>query len=197
MQYFSTIPLYYKDVICFSPKEIGSIFFLNGFLIVLFEMPLIAKLEKSKRSLITLINWGLFLILLSFIFLNIVDGVIFVILGILFVTFGEMISFPFSNAYALQRAKNKNKGAYMALYTMSFSTAHIFAPIIGMQTVENFGFDVNWYLMAVFLLISMLILMSLRNQNPLLVVKTYLSKNEKSLKKCNDYSKTLRDRESL
>ncbi|NAS32611.1 MFS transporter [Flavobacteriaceae bacterium R38] len=162
MQYFSTIPLYYKEVIHFSPKEIGLIFFLNGFVIVVFEMPLIAKLEKSGKSTIKLINYGIALIILSFLFLNIADWAIFVILGMLAVSFGEMISFPFSNAFALQRAKNKNKGAYMALYTMSFSLAHIFAPLIGMQVVEKFGFDTNWYLMMFFLLMSILILFSLK-----------------------------------
>ena len=157
-QYFSTVPLYYKEVISMSPKEIGWVFFLNGFLIFLLEMPLIAKLEKSGKTILILVNWGLLLILMSFLLLNIADLVIFVVLGMLAVTIGEMISFPFSNAFALNRAKNKNKGAYMALYAMSFSIAHIVAPIIGMQVTEHFGFKTNWYLMTLLLLMSIGIL---------------------------------------
>lgn len=161
-QYFGTIPLYYREIICLTPKHIGWLFFLNGFVIALFEMPLIAGMEKLGKSLITMINWGIVLIIISFLILNIVDWTVIVVLGMLAVTIGEMISFPFSNAYALQRAKNKNKGAYMALYSMSFSVAHIVAPIIGMQTIEYFGFKANWYLMAFFLLISIGILRSLK-----------------------------------
>ncbi|NER15440.1 MFS transporter [Leptobacterium flavescens] len=172
MQYFSTIPLYYKEVIHLSPKEIGWIFFLNGFLIAVFEMPLVAGLEKSGRSMISLINWGIFLIILSFLMLNIDDWIVFVVAGMLAVTLGEMISFPFSNAFALERAKNKNKGAYMALYAMSFSLAHILAPIIGMQTTENFGFDANWYIMALFLGTSIFILSGLKKSMAVPVKKT-------------------------
>jgi predicted MFS family arabinose efflux permease len=60
-------------------------------------------------------------------------------------TFGEMIAFPFSNAFAMDRAKKGNQGEYMALYSISFSIAHIFGHNAGLQMVAGFGFDKTWY----------------------------------------------------
>ena len=63
-------------------------------------------------------------------------------------TIGEMIAFPFSNAFAMQRAKRGNQGEYMALYSISFSMAHIFGHNAGMQMVSNIGFDSTWYVIT-------------------------------------------------
>jgi hypothetical protein len=36
----------------------------------------------------------------------------------------------------------------MAIYTMSFSLAHIFSPMIGMEMIDKFSFSSNWILMG-------------------------------------------------
>jgi predicted MFS family arabinose efflux permease len=63
-------------------------------------------------------------------------------------TIGEMISFPFSNAFAMQRAKKGNQGEYMALYTISFSIAHIFGHNAGLHLVDRFGYNTTWLVMG-------------------------------------------------
>ena len=79
-------------------------------------------------------------------------------------TFGEMLGFPFSNSYALDRSKMGNQGSYMALYSMAFSVAHILGPNIGMQFSAEFGFEATWYLMAVTCFIACLILFWLQRR---------------------------------
>ena len=50
MQYFSTMPLYYKDIRLLTELEIGLLMGFNGFFIFVFEMPLIAKkLVETKK----------------------------------------------------------------------------------------------------------------------------------------------------
>ena len=89
-----------------------------------------------------------------------------------FMTIGEMIAFPFSNAFAMQRAKKGNQGEYMALYSISFSIAHIFGHNAGLQLVDKLGFDNTWYIMTILGLFCALLLWFL---------KRYLkSKNELS-----------------
>jgi len=73
-------------------------------------------------------------------------------------TFGEMLGFPFSNSYALDRSKRGNAGEYMALYSMSFSFAHILGPNIGMHLTENYGFAFTWNIMAILLLLASFLL---------------------------------------
>ena len=59
-------------------------------------------------------------------------------------TLSEMLGFPYTNKFALQRAKDGLEGSYMAMYTMSFSIAHIFSPKIGLSLVHHYGFQINW-----------------------------------------------------
>ncbi len=69
-----------------------------------------------------------------------------------------MLGFPFSNSYALDRAKRGNQGEYMALYSMTFSVAHILGPNIGMHLSDKYGFALTFYLMAILLLLACLLL---------------------------------------
>jgi len=144
LQYFSTIPLYYKDVHFLSELEIGLLMGMNGLIIFLLEMPLIKWLENSKNTKVGLMFIGVILTALSFLVLNTTSWVGILIVGMLLMTIGEMIAFPFSNAFAMERAKKGNQGEYMALYSISFSFAHIFGHNSGMQFIDKFGFSITW-----------------------------------------------------
>ena len=60
------------------------------------------------------------------------------------VTFGEMLSFPFSNTFALTFANDQNRGKYMGLYTMTFSFAHVIAPIGWFKFADHYGYNMTW-----------------------------------------------------
>lgn len=144
LQYFSTMPLYYKDVHFLSEFQIGLLFGLNGLLICIFEMPLIKWLESTKYTKVFLMLIGLLLTGLSFAVLFVSPWVGILIVGIVLMTVGEMIAFPFSNAFVMERAKRGKHGDYMAWYTIAFSLAHIFAHNSGMQIIGHIGFDAAW-----------------------------------------------------
>jgi len=111
-------------------------------------MPLIKWLESSKYTKSSLMLFGAILTALSFIVLNLSTWTGILIVGMFLMTVGEMIAFPFSNAFAMKRAKKGNQGEYMALYSISFSIAHIFGHNAGMQMVDGFGFDNTWIIMT-------------------------------------------------
>ncbi|MFD1553055.1 MFS transporter [Putridiphycobacter roseus] len=157
LQYFSTVPLYYKDSFGMTEFEIGLILGANGFLIFIFEMPLIKWLESSKYNKEWLIFIGAFFTMLSFLVLNISPWIGFVFIGMLFMTVGEMVAFPFANAFAMERAKKGNQGQYMAFFSISFSFAHIFGHNAGMQLIDNFGYFNTWNVMVVIALLTMLL----------------------------------------
>ena len=161
MQYFSTMPLYYKEAHYLSEFEIGLLMGLSGFFIFIFEMPLIKWLEETQKSQVKLIALGLFLVGLSIFILNIFGWIGILVIGILLMSTGEMIAFPFSNAFAIERAKKGNQGEYMALYGISFSLSHIFSHNVGMQMVDEFGFETTWTAITIFAFIGVLILIYL------------------------------------
>ena len=154
LQYFSTIPLYYRDVHLLSEPTIGLLMGMNGFLIFLLEMPVIKWLENSKYSKVGLILFGALLTALSFIVLDVTSWAGVLIIGMLFMTIGEMVAFPFANAFAVERARHGRQGEYMAYFTITFSFGHIFGHNLGMQFVSLLGFDATWYIMTGIMLIS-------------------------------------------
>ncbi|MGE5943574.1 MAG: MDR family MFS transporter [Flavobacteriales bacterium] len=162
LQYFSTIPIYYNDVHHLSELEIGILLGLNGFLIFIFEMPLIKWLEHTRYSKLGLMFFGALLTGISLFVLNLTSWSGILLVGMLLMTFGEMIAFPFSNAFAADRAIKGNQGEYMALYSISFSIAHIFGHNAGLQMADALGFDATWYIISGVALVCALILFSLK-----------------------------------
>ena len=148
VQYFSTMPLYYREVFALSEQNIGLLLALNGALIFVFEMPLIAFLESKSMSSVKYVIIGLILTGISFLALLITPWVGILIIGMVIATLGEMIAFPFGNAFALNRSKLGRQGAYMGLYSMSFSLAHVFGHNAGMQLIDIFGFEYTWVFMG-------------------------------------------------
>lgn len=153
-QLLSTLPIFYKDVHHLTEADIGLLLGLNGFLIFIFEMPLIKWLEGSKNNMSKLILIGVLLTALSFIVINLSGWIGALIIGMVFMTFGEMIVFPFSNSLALNRSIKGNQGQYMAYYSISFSIAHIFGHSIGMNLVANLGYKYTWYIFSLLALLS-------------------------------------------
>jgi predicted MFS family arabinose efflux permease len=78
------------------------------------------------------------------------------IISMILMTFGEIFIFPFSNSFALSRAPKGHEGKYMALFTMSFSLAHIGSSKTGMDLIAYFGYKTNWIVMGTFGLVATL-----------------------------------------
>lgn len=164
LQYFSTMPLYYKEIHSLSVLEIGILLGLNGFFIFVLEMPLIKWLEKTKYTKIGLTVFGLLLTALSFSVLNLTSWIGILLIGMLFMTIGEMIAFPFSNAFAMDRAKKGKQGEYLSMYVMAFAIAHIFGHNIGLRLIDNFGYTITWYIMLGLGCIGIFLLLYLKRQ---------------------------------
>lgn len=145
VQYFSVIPLYYEKIHFLSEDLIGLLLFLNGIIIVLFEMPLVGWMERIKISKTLATFWGIVFLALSFLVLNFGSWGGLLIIGMILMTLGEMVGSPFSNALAISMAPKGRKGSYMGLYSMSFSFAHIFGHNGGMNMANSFGFNNTWY----------------------------------------------------
>ena len=63
------------------------------------------------------------------------------IIMMIFMTFAEMFAFPFSNSFAMSRAPKGHEGRYMAIFTMSYSLAHILSAKTGMEMIDLFSYQ--------------------------------------------------------
>jgi predicted MFS family arabinose efflux permease len=162
-QIFTTLPLYHHEKFGLSEFQTGMLLSLNGFLVFLFEMPLVSILERKKTAKIKILLWGSLLVSFSFYILLLDFWVGILIASIVIITFGEILFFPFSNAFVMSRAPKNQIGRYMALYTMSFSLAHIASSKTGMDIISHFGYQANWFFMGTLGFIALLCCIWLQN----------------------------------
>ena len=162
LQLFTTMPLFYKEIHKMTEVQIGLLMSVNGFLIFLFEMPLIHYIEKKLLDRMKIITWSLGLLSMSYVVLNATSWSGILIVSMLLITVGEMLAFPFTNNFAMNRAPSGNEGRYLALYAMAFSCAHIFSAKTGMEVIARFGFMANWFLMGGLGLLAVVLMIWLR-----------------------------------
>ncbi|MFV8333506.1 MDR family MFS transporter [Flavobacterium sp. GSP14] len=147
-QLFTTLPLYHNDKFGLTEFQSGLLLSLNGLLIFFLEMPIVSISQRKGIDKLKIILWGSLLMSLSFyvLLINIWAGVL--VISIILITFGEMFIFPFSNSFALSRAPKGHEGRYMALFTMSFSLAHIASSKTGLEIIDQYGYQANWFVMG-------------------------------------------------
>lgn len=148
MQFFSIVPLYFKQELGLTEQTIGGLMALNGGLIVVVEMALVYTLEKQKRPGMSLIGWGAVLTAVSYGLLGAASTVGVALAFILIVTAGEMLTIPFIQSFTVGRASPATRGQYLALYAMGGALAQTTAPAFGTQMVARFGFSTHWLTVA-------------------------------------------------
>ena len=153
-QLFTTLPLYHHEKFGLTEFQTGLLMTLNGLLIFFLEMPIVSILERKNTLKLQIILWGSVCMTVS-LFVLLIDvwaGVL--VVSVILMSFGEMFIFPFSNSFALSRAPIGHEGRYMALFTMSFSLAHIASSKVGLGIISVYGYEINWLFMGILGVIS-------------------------------------------
>ncbi|MBK9420158.1 MAG: MFS transporter [Flavobacteriales bacterium] len=154
LQYFSTVPVFYSEVHGLNESAIGLLLGANGLLIFLLEMPLIKYCEIKGFSRFSILRFSVVVFALSFVVLNLFPVHAFLWVGIVLMTLGEMLNFPVMNRLALDRSDRGQPGAYMALFTISWSVAHIFGHTMGLNLIAHIGFTATWWFFTAMLLLG-------------------------------------------
>lgn len=146
MQLFSTVPVFLKEVLLYNESQYGLLMMTNGLIIVAIEMPLVYLLE-TRYNRMSLVIIGYAMIASGFLVLGFAQFAVTMTVSyfILAISVGEVIGFPFSNAFALSRSTQGRRGEFMGLYSMAFSIAFIIAPSLGLYVAEAYGFPVLWW----------------------------------------------------
>lgn len=148
-QMFTTIPVFFKEKLGLSVFFIGLLMALNGIIICFFEMITIFRLE-GKRPSLHYISIGTVLVGLSFVLLNIpsLNYALLAFIAMIFITFGEIFTASFLNAWWINRTDHNNRGQYAALYTVAWALAQAIGPYAGSLIAEYFNFKVLWFILG-------------------------------------------------
>lgn len=156
-QLFTTIPLYHKEQFNLSEFQTGLLLTLNGILVFFMEMPIVSYIEKHKINKLKVITYGCLAMAISIYLLLVNNWAGILIIMMIFMTFAEMFAFPFSNSFAMSRAPKGHEGRYMAIFTMSYSLAHILSAKTGMEIIDRFSYQTNWFFMGTLGVIGVLL----------------------------------------
>lgn len=148
-QIFASIPQYFSKACHYDEGIIGLLLALNGFLVVLIEMPLMLKLEHKSKTF-PFIKLGAILLPVSFLILFFgEERMLWAVVYTFVITFSEMLAMPFMMSFSLSRPPAERQGQYSALYSISFGIANIIAPLLGLGIANEFGFDVMFIVLIV------------------------------------------------
>jgi MFS family permease len=111
------------------PSDFGLLLFLNGILVVLFELPLSSiTMRRPPRQMVAL---GYFLIGVGFALTAFAHSLTMLLVTVGVWTLGEMVSAPVAYAYVADLAPEHMRGRYQGLFGVFFSTGSVTGPAIG------------------------------------------------------------------
>jgi len=142
-QFVSTLPLTLREHYGMSEDQIGLLFALNTLLIIAFEMILTVRLER--RNPLRVLGIGALLTCLGFALLPLGSSYAWAMVTVAVWTVGEMFVAPMAEGFVAARAAPEARGRFMGLFVLSWSTAHVIAPLTGTLVYGRFGADTLWF----------------------------------------------------
>ena len=147
-QMFTTLPLYYKEQFNFTEFETGLLLSFSGLILIIFELPIVRLVEEKNIDRIKVITLGILSMSVSLLLMLLSGWSGVLILMACFMSIGVMLTFPFANSFAMSRVHINLKGRYIAVFTMSYSFAHILSAKTSMAIIESFSYQANWIFMG-------------------------------------------------
>jgi predicted MFS family arabinose efflux permease len=142
-QFFSTLPLYLREVYGLHENIIGPLLATNAVIIALFEMVLLRAIEHLDHLLLVAV--GCLLVGVGLGLMPFGRGVGYAAFTVVIWTIGEMLSLPMTNSIAAARGAPGSSGRFLGAYSLAFSLAFIVAPVAGTLVYERLGHDALWF----------------------------------------------------
>lgn len=142
MQGLSTLPLH-LDNLGFTKSQYGRVMMVNGIMIVILQLPLVAVTRRMHRAVVMAVA-------------AVVTGIGFAMTGISVTmwhamlavsvwTLGEIIAAPFSPSIVSDLSPADMRGRYMGVFTMSFTSASMIGAPIGGEIMARYGHHALWW----------------------------------------------------
>ena len=127
-QLHSTLPLYIQSI-GHSAATYGMLLSLNGVMIVLFELALVAWTQRFHPQ--TMIALGYALTGIGIALMGVGSTVWFLAFTVMIWTAGEMVFAPVTGAYVTGLAPERYRGRYMGLWHLMWSAGMLLGPAMG------------------------------------------------------------------
>jgi predicted MFS family arabinose efflux permease len=144
-QLIFTMPVYFNKVDHYTEDKIGWLLAINGAIVVILEMPIVAWCSKKNHPF-KFITLGCAFLVIAFSTLLLGNSIFLIsLLFIFFITLSEIFAMPFLMSYTIDAAPKERRGEYSALYSIAYGISFIFAPSIGLKMGGAYGMTTMLY----------------------------------------------------
>ncbi len=163
-----SIPLYLKDFLHAEALS-GTLFTINGLLVICLQFHLISFFEK-KFSQKFILFYGMVFISMGFVLLSLISSLVGVYLFILLFTLGEILISPTIDNMASSLSTNRNKtGGYLGFVSLGWAIGGSLGNLIGGNIYhiffKNNDFWLLWLCYALLSLVAAIMFKNLRVKN--------------------------------
>lgn len=157
-QLYSTMSIYATTRIGITKTALGSIYSLNGFLVMALQIPLIALLKRCKLSVPVQLLLGVLLYGTGFALLGFTSAAWMIACAVAVLTLGEIIDQPSLFTTVSNETTPANAGRLMASYSLARGVGYAVGPWIGAQLMAKLSSNVMlWSILSSFALLAIII----------------------------------------
>jgi len=142
IQLYNTWPIYLREIYGIEEKFIGLLLTLNALIVVIFEMPLVHKIQKYDH--LKMVALGSFLLGFGFALLPLSTLTVFAAFTVVVWSVGEMLVFPLLTSFIADRANDAARGKYLGFYNLAFSLAMFVGPAVGAGLYDQVSPTLLW-----------------------------------------------------
>ncbi|TFH29884.1 MAG: MFS transporter, partial [Promethearchaeota archaeon] len=173
MQMYSTLSVFLRNELAFTPELVGILMSVNAFLVVVLQFWItrsLAKISPLKAMALGCVLFGF-----GFGLIGLVNSqyMVFIAMGI--VTIGEMVTLPTSQGVVGKIAPTDKRGRYMAIFGFSWAIPNLFGVVLAGVVMDNINPNWVWYGAVILSMIAMSGFLLLHRSS-----KTRFSKEEPS-----------------
>jgi MFS family permease len=148
VQMFQTLSIYSAKVLHLTRAEVGTLYTLNGILVVLLQLPAvhaILRLGTWRALMVGAVGYAV-----SYAAVGLAVGHGTLLLCLAGITFAEIISSPAQQAAITSLAPADRVGAYSGLYGLSQVVGQSAGPLIGASLLAVLPSRAAWFVLALF-----------------------------------------------
>ncbi len=136
-QLVSPLSIYSVNRIGISKTQLGILFSINGFMVVVFQY-FITHLIPAKRELDAL-RIGALIYALGYLSVGFAKNFTLLIVSMIIITSGEMVVTPASSSYASRIADVRHRGRYLGFFSLAQTFGWAFGPLLGGILLDTFS----------------------------------------------------------
>ncbi len=159
IQMYSTLSVYLRDVHGLPTQGFGALLSMNASLVVLAQFWITRRV--SRRPPLLMMALGSCLYMIGFLAYGFISSFLYFTIAMLFITIGEMVVMPVSQALAARFAPEDKRARYLAFFGLSWAIPSMIGPWMAGVVMDQYNPRWVWYAGGILLAIAILAFLQL------------------------------------